>query len=415
MTLAKRRFPLLALASFITFFSLYLLGRSGPWRSAPQTFGLGEMIPDTPISTNQSAGLAEPESQLQASESQPQVPAPTQTVYDATERNLTTRLVIARTQEENVDWISEQLPDVQTAIYVADDPNAPLHPPQNKGHEVMVYLSYIIDHYDSLPDVSLFMHAHRWAWHNDDLLENDAAQMVKRLNARRVLREGYVNLRCHWYPGCPEWMHPGAVEEDAEKREQLVIAQSWAELFPSEPVPSVLAQPCCAQFALSRDRIHQLPLSKYIFYRDWVLQTPLSDSISGRIFEYVWQYLFTGQNIVCPDQRTCYCDGFGVCFGGNDQFEDWFRLRYDLRVTENELFNWEAKAKAIEDARAEGRLDEASQLEVPELGRDEQLRQQISALKDELESRRLQAIARGDDPRLRAEELGRPWKEGDGF
>lgn len=63
---------------------------------------------------------------------------------------------------------------------------------RNKGHEVMVYLSYIIDHYENLSDVNVFLHSHRFTWHNNELLGNDAAEMVRRLSAERVQREGFV-------------------------------------------------------------------------------------------------------------------------------------------------------------------------------------------------------------------------------
>lgn len=58
--------------------------------------------------------------------------------------------------------------------------------------EVMVYLSYIIENYDKLADVNIFMHAHRLAWHNNELLDHDAVQVIARLSAERVQREGYV-------------------------------------------------------------------------------------------------------------------------------------------------------------------------------------------------------------------------------
>ena len=38
----------------------------------------------------------------------------------------------------------------------------------NKGNEAMAYLTYIIDHYEALPGIMLFVHAHRdgfKAWH----------------------------------------------------------------------------------------------------------------------------------------------------------------------------------------------------------------------------------------------------------
>jgi hypothetical protein len=42
-------------------------------------------------------------------------------------------------------------------VYVADDPNAMHTVPVNKGNEAMVYLTYLIDHYDSFPDLMVFM------------------------------------------------------------------------------------------------------------------------------------------------------------------------------------------------------------------------------------------------------------------
>lgn len=56
----------------------------------------------------------------------------------------------------------------------------------------MVYLSYIIENYNNLADVNIFMHAHRMAWHNNELLDHDAVQVIARLSAERVQREGYV-------------------------------------------------------------------------------------------------------------------------------------------------------------------------------------------------------------------------------
>ncbi|KAG0646772.1 hypothetical protein D0Z07_6408 [Hyphodiscus hymeniophilus] len=67
---------------------------------------------------------------------------------------------------------------------------------RNKGHEVMVYLSHIIHNYDDLADVNIFMHSHRHSWHNVELLDHDAVQIIWRLSAERVQREGYMNMRC---------------------------------------------------------------------------------------------------------------------------------------------------------------------------------------------------------------------------
>lgn len=224
-----------------------------------------------------------------------------------------------------------------------------------------------------------------------------------------------MNLRCHWDPGCPAWLHPGAMERSYEKQEEVLIAESWSQLFPFDPIPSVLSQPCCAQFALSKERILALPLSRYIFYRDWLLRTPLSDYLSGRVWEYLWQYVFTGHNVECPAMHACYCDGYGLCFGGPEKFNEWFEMRFRLREYENDLRLWRLKQEEIEDAKARDRLEESSMLEIPEIGRDEWLIDEIESLREELATRKAAAAERGQYARVRAEEVGRPYNEGDGF
>ena len=62
-----------------------------------------------------------------------------------------------------------------------------------------------------------------------------------------------------------------------------------------------------------------------------------------------------------------------------------------------------------------GRVSEAADLEIPEAGRDEWLVERIEVLKAEMKTLRDEAFVRGGDPRQRALEAGRLWKEGDGY
>ena len=318
-------------------------------------------------------------------------------------------------KDASTDWIHEKILDLATAIYVADDPSALLHPPKNKGNEAMIYLTYIIDHYDTLPDVSIFMHSHRYAWHNNDILNNDAYEMITRLSNERVTREGYMNLRCHWNPGCPAWIHPGRIESDGEKKEEKELALVWSELFPLDPIPTVLAQPCCSQFALSRQRIRAIPKAKFVGYRDWLMRTELTNSISGRVWEYLWHYAFTGSSSFCPDQHVCYCDGFGVCFEDGKRFDYWFELKFKQRDLQKKLDAWEAKAKRIAEAGARGGVQESDHLEVPEVGLDVSLKAEIKQMQKTLDQDRDDAVTRGNDPKMRAHIAGREWHEGDWY
>lgn len=408
----KRVIPLLAIAvvSLILIFLYQSAYVHETWRQIPERVGMGEIVSDPSVKSDDT---------VKSPETNPTVYNP-KPVYkkgkakpNGEEYNVT--LIVAKTVKEDISWMDKEVPEVKKIVYVADDPEAPFHPPKNKGHEVMIYLTFIIDHYDDLPDVSIFMHAHQHTWHNNDILDHDAAQMLRRLNPNRVYREGYMNVRCHWYPGCPDWMHPGETEVNVNRPEEVMIAKAWSEIFPMDPVPEVLAGSCCAQFALSRERIHAMPLGRYIYFRDWVLRTQLPDHISGRVWEYIWQYVFTGESSFCPAEHACYCDGYGVCFGGKTEYDAHMGLRGQINGKNYELNQWKEKVKAYEEAIAENRTEEAEQLEKAEPGKDKILEEELHKLRVKLEEEREQAIINGEDPEFRARELGRAYKEGDGF
>ncbi|KAF2802694.1 uncharacterized protein BDZ99DRAFT_468678 [Mytilinidion resinicola] len=334
------------------------------------------------------------------------------------DNELSKTAILASLQKEDTTWLSAFHPEVAAAIYVVDNTTAPYTVPKNKGHEGMVYLTYIIDHYTALPDVMVFLHAHRYAWHNPDLLGSDAAEIIDKISAPYVQRMGYVNVRCHWDPGCPTWMHPLAPETertDVFKPEEVELAKAFREIFPGEEVPEILAQPCCAQFALSGDQARKISLERYTAVRQWLLDTELDDAISGRIWEYLWQYLFTGKPISCPRMDLCYCDGFGVCFGGDKgkSGEQGMNEFWHLRNEKNKL---QAALGQIVDEKE----DEDGKKITPVLTDAEKhivkdLEAQIKDFEDQLNERLKKAKKRGTDPKLRAEDCGRDWKKGDGF
>jgi hypothetical protein len=406
----RKLIPFLALIVVLFFFFVfYNFSVRDTWRGLPQHVGLGDHFEDSsggpPVAEQKDPDYVNwnPKPDYKPGSSMPG------------NHNYTSVLVIAKTKDEDISWMDKEFPDQEKAVYVADDPTAPLHPPKNKGHEVMIYLSYIIDHYDNLPDVSIFMHAHQFTWHNDDIMGGNAAELVKRLSRPRVWREGFVNMRCSWYPGCPDWMHPGETQENVYKQEEVLLAKSWSELFPLDPIPAVLAQPCCAQFALSRERIQAKPHAQYVWYRNWLFSTKLPDFLSGRIWEYVWQFVFTGENIYCPKEHICFCDQFGSCFGGEHEFEAFNKVKNELGDRERDLRDWEGKKKAIQEAKDEGKLEELKELEVPESGKDAEFKKEIDRLRPIVDKLKDEAVKRGNDPQNRAKEAGREWHEGDGF
>ncbi|KAH8677700.1 hypothetical protein BX600DRAFT_545431 [Xylariales sp. PMI_506] len=228
------------------------------------------------------------------------------------------RIVVASTAAEDTTWLHRHLPEWRKSIYVVDDPDAALVVPRNKGHESMVYLTYIIDHYDDLPEISIFIHASRFAWHNDDP-DYDAVPTLRNLRLPHLRTAGYVNLRCTWMVGCPAEIYPHLNEASAVDDLELmptakhVYKKAFSELLPGVPVPDVVGVSCCAQFGVTRETIRRRPREDYVRFRRWLLDTPLEDALSGRVFEFSWHIIFGMEAVHCPSMADCYCQVYGLC------------------------------------------------------------------------------------------------------
>ena len=167
----------------------------------------------------------------------------------------------------------------------------------NKGHESMAYLTYIIDNYASLPSALAFLHSHRSgffsAWHTDTPLHSNV-DALRSLQLPLVQKNGYVNLRCNWNPGC----------EPAHRFNKHVTPEVWRSVFGGASmsqfsqkwnasfVPEQVGNACCAQFAVSRERVLQRPKEDYEVLRGWVIETEKSDAMSGRVLEFLWHVIF---------------------------------------------------------------------------------------------------------------------------
>ncbi|KAK4106344.1 hypothetical protein N658DRAFT_490960, partial [Parathielavia hyrcaniae] len=208
-------------------------------------------------------------------------------------------VVVASLSTENTSWVHAYLPGWFRSIYVVDDPSAKLTAPQNKGREAMVYLTHIINYYDTLAETTVFVHASRFAWHNDDP-DYDALATLRNLKLDHVQASGYVNLRCVQILGCPVEIRPHDDAATGREREpgtsasnrplttKEIYKQAFEELMPGVDVPTLVGVSCCSQFAVSREAVRSRPRKDYLRWQKWLLETPLPDDLSGRVFEYMW-------------------------------------------------------------------------------------------------------------------------------
>ena len=171
----------------------------------------------------------------------------------------------------------------------------------------MAYLSYVIDNYANLPSTLAFIHSHRSgfssAWHTDTPL-HDNVDALRSLRIPFVQKNGYVNLRCNWNPGCLEahrhnahvtpevWKDVFAGTSQESKKKDKVQGDEEEEEEEEELAPKLVGAACCAQFAVSRDRVLARPLGDYERFREWVVETEKSDAKSGRVLEFLWHVIF---------------------------------------------------------------------------------------------------------------------------
>jgi hypothetical protein len=121
------------------------------------------------------------------------------------------------------------------------------------------------------------------------------------------------------------------------KSEEPYMAAAFRENFPTSPVPEILAQPCCSQFAVSRGAILSVSRAEYQAKIDWLINTPLSDQLTGRMWEHMWQFLFLGKAVDCPEEQKALCQGWGICFDSQEELEDWKRLALERELLSNNL------------------------------------------------------------------------------
>ena len=77
--------------------------------------------------------------------------------------DFTKHLVLMTTSKSDIRWLKTLPPTsgLDQIIYHADGPLMDV--PVNKGNEAMAYLTYLIEYYDTLPDIVVFIHDHAQA------------------------------------------------------------------------------------------------------------------------------------------------------------------------------------------------------------------------------------------------------------
>jgi hypothetical protein len=190
---------------------------------------------------------------------------------------MTTINCVVSRYKKDVSWVYNMKYINKFCIYEKEMQSSEYNIPVNKGNESSVYLKYIIDNYNNLPDYTYFIHDDEYAWHHSGSVVNKFYEAVRKnklyynVNDRCILGSIVSN---EWYNDILQWYN-----DYIEK------------YIPMESIPNkdwTLNHRGSAQFFVHKSLITNLPLSFYEDLYNWVITTDMDNAKSGRFLEWTW-------------------------------------------------------------------------------------------------------------------------------
>lgn len=158
--------------------------------------------------------------------------------------------------------------------------------PPNKGHEASSYLEYIIFNYYHLADYLVFVHGHQHAYHHKENMDETINKMI--------FKKGYRNI------------NTDPIYNDLRDEKVFKITLNWILIHEKPTLDRILSQNIPferlasngnAQFYVSRDLIYRYSRDTYMELYQYIMNHTHDSYYVSRIFEYLWHYLFTGEEV----------------------------------------------------------------------------------------------------------------------
>lgn len=199
------------------------------------------------------------------------------------------RNILIAHYKEDLSWLDEFEFDGNIIVYSKTDHRDPKrHISINKSQEVPMYIKYILDNYDDLPDKILFMHGHSDSPHQD----YPSRYICENVDWNHEMFFS-VNKR-DWYQEVSSNIQVSSGSFDIWLRKYWDIFSEFLS-FPENGLRFYSG----AQFVVDKSLIIQYPRLFWQRLYDWSISEEInlpgysSDYVSSRIFEYTWHYIFT--------------------------------------------------------------------------------------------------------------------------
>jgi hypothetical protein len=189
--------------------------------------------------------------------------------------------VVVSRYNKNVDFVYK-IKDVNVLIYDKNNPQNQYNVPVNKGNEASVYLKYIVDHYDNLPDFTFFIHDDEYAWHH-------SGSIVDKYNEALLSKKLYYNIN----DKCIQTKQNAIKTEHGAELYNIFLSwynQLIEPYIPFSKIPKdfMYNQRGSAQFLVHKQIIQKLPKVFYSNLYIWIITTNLPNFFSGRFLEWTW-------------------------------------------------------------------------------------------------------------------------------
>lgn len=206
-------------------------------------------------------------------------------------------VIVTSHWKEDLEWLKKSKWPVVVIDKEGSDPSwiTPQHTIPNKGREVSVYLKYIIENYDNLPNHVAFIHGHENSWHQ--FHDRPLLDLIEHAN---VQEHEFISLNnfMKWY---------GFINEPTEEYMQI---ETYWDLFQIDqkkpPKFSLLQSPIGAQFIVSKNRILRNTKEDYQRWYKIVMEVESSKDLNiSTFFELVWHIIF-GEEWICKFPSTWF-------------------------------------------------------------------------------------------------------------
>lgn len=176
---------------------------------------------------------------------------------------------------EDVNWLK----NLKYPYTIISRKGIPEETVPNKGREAAAYLEWIINNYYNIPDICIFIHAHRSDWHCKENMDEKLNKMVFNKDYYNI-NDGYFKL--------------------GEHKESAKILESVKDIFYEtcgEIQPINIIFKYSAQFYVTKQLILKHSIDAYKKIYDWLMNAPMNSQLAATMLEYTWHIIFTGNHV----------------------------------------------------------------------------------------------------------------------